>query len=121
MLLGVNDNVVITTQPVNVTTCEGDAAIFNVTVTGTGPITYQWRRNGVNLSDAGDISGSLTSTLTIANTEAADMGSFDVIIAGLCSTVTSSAVTLAVSEKPEIITQPVSVTVCAGEECRLHC
>jgi PKD repeat protein len=115
VLLGVDDNVFITTQPVNVTTCEGDPAIFNVTVTGTGPITYQWRKGGVNLSDAGDISGSLTSALTIANTEAADMGTFDVIITGLCSSVTSSAVTLSVSEKPEIITQPVPVTVCAGE------
>ena len=43
------------------------------------------------------------------------MGSFDVIIAGFCSTVTSSAVTLTVSELPEIITQPAAATVCAGE------
>ena len=115
VLLGVDDNVVITTQPVNVTDCEGETAIFSVTVTGTGPITYQWRKGGVNLTDGGDISGSQTSTLSIANIEAADMGSFDVIITGLCSNVTSSAVTLTVSEKPEIITQPVPATVCAGE------
>lgn len=40
---------VITNQPANQFVVWGSNATFNVTVTGTGPFTYQWRLNGTNL------------------------------------------------------------------------
>ncbi len=86
-----NDNAVITGQPANVAQCEGLAATFSVTASGTG-LSYQWRKDGVNLSDGGDVSGALTSVLTINNLEKADEGSYEVVVSGLCSTITSSAV-----------------------------
>jgi sugar lactone lactonase YvrE len=40
---------VITSQPTNQIVILGGNATFNVTVSGTGPFTYQWRVNGTNL------------------------------------------------------------------------
>ena len=37
----------IISQPVSVTVTAGQTATFNVTATGTGPLTYQWYVNGV--------------------------------------------------------------------------
>ncbi len=40
---------VVTTQPNDAVVMEGDTAVFTVTVSGSGPFTYQWRFNGTNL------------------------------------------------------------------------
>ena len=40
---------VITTQSASQTVPSGGNALFSVTVSGTGPFTYQWRFNGTNL------------------------------------------------------------------------
>ena len=63
----------------------------------------------VNLSDGGNISGVTTSTLTINNVATADEGSYDVVITGLCSNVTSAAALLAVDDNVVITAQPVAV------------
>ena len=107
--LSVDDNAVITVQPVNVTRCEGTTATFSVTAGGTG-LSYQWRKGGINLSDGGNISGVTTSTLTINNVATADEGSYDVVITGLCSNVTSAAALLAVDDNVVITAQPVALT-----------
>jgi alpha-tubulin suppressor-like RCC1 family protein/sugar lactone lactonase YvrE len=41
---------VITSQPTNQTVLQGSNATFSVTVSGTGPFTYQWQLNGTNLA-----------------------------------------------------------------------
>ena len=112
--LSVNDNIVITGQPVNVTQCEGTSAVFTVVHTGTGPVTYQWRKGGVALANGGNISGVATATLTVSNIATADEGSYDVIVTGLCSTVTSAAALLGVDDNVVISVQPVNVTQCEG-------
>ena len=59
----------ISTQPVSpAPTCPaGGASVFTVQVNGTGPFTFQWQENFVNLSDQGSYSGSQTASLTITN------------------------------------------------------
>src|ERR1700675_2565776 len=42
----------ITTQPVNTTVTVGQTANFTVTATGTTPLFYQWKKNGVNITGA---------------------------------------------------------------------
>lgn len=42
----------ITMQPVDVTTYEGFTASFSVQASGTAPLSYQWRRNGVDIAGA---------------------------------------------------------------------
>ena len=77
-------------------------------------MSYQWRKGGINLSDGGNISGVTTATLTINNVATADEGSYDVVITGLCSNVTSAAAMLAVDDNVVITAQPIAVTQCEG-------
>jgi len=56
----------ITTQPSNQSACQGAAAGFVVSATGTGTLTYQWRRGLTNLTNGGAISGATTPNLTIS-------------------------------------------------------
>jgi hypothetical protein len=95
--LTVNTPPNISTQPTNQTVCDGTSASFSVAATGTG-IGFQWRKNGVNLSDGSNISGATTATLTINPASAADADSYDVVITGTCApSATSNAVTLIVN------------------------
>jgi len=43
----------IVTQPSNLTVSAGSPAAFSVTAIGSGPLSYNWRRNGVNIEWAG--------------------------------------------------------------------
>jgi lysophospholipase L1-like esterase len=56
----------ITGNPSNSAIYTGNNTTFSVTATGTA-LTYQWQKNGVNLSNAGVYSGVTTSTLTLTS------------------------------------------------------
>src|SRR5207248_2492632 len=90
--LTVNTATAINTQPQPQTVCVGKTATFNVTATGTGPLSYQWRKNGVN------IAGATSSSYTTPATTAADNGAlYTVVVTGACGTpVTSNNATLTV-------------------------
>ncbi len=103
----------ITQHPSDLGACPGDTAIFNVTATGSN-LTYQWQKDGENLSDGGDISGVTTSTLQIANAEPADNGDYRCVVTGDCGTVVSNAAMLSVSAVPTITQQPESQEECLG-------
>ena len=92
----VNEPAVITTQPVaSQTMCSGSTATFSVVATGTG-LTYQWRKNGVN------ITGATSSTLTLNNVITTDAGDYTVVVSGVspCTPVTSTISTLVVNPRP---------------------
>jgi hypothetical protein len=99
--LAVNAAPVITSQPADQEVCEGAPASFSATATGAD-LTFQWRRNGMPLSDGGEISGANTATLTIGKVAAEDDGIYDVVVGGTCS--------------PPAISGPVNLTVkgCSG-------
>ncbi|MCA1634041.1 MAG: immunoglobulin domain-containing protein [Acidobacteria bacterium] len=82
--LDVNTAPVITSQPANQEVPEGSSASFSVTATGTD-LTFQWRRNGMPLSDGGKISGANNATLTIDSVATEDAGTYDVVVGGTCS------------------------------------
>jgi hypothetical protein len=64
---------VITDQPDDVAICAAGTATFNVTATG-GTLAYKWKKNGVELTDGTDVSGSATASLTLSNVPATDDG-----------------------------------------------
>lgn len=87
----------VTSQPTNLSVNAGAAAVFSVTVNSHGAPTYQWRRNGVPLTNGGRISGATGSTLTLNPTQPADAGFFDVVVSDACGDQISAAATLAVA------------------------
>ena len=74
----------------------GETATLRVTASGSGPLQYQWRRDGVLLSNGNTIAGAGTPVLTIAPIAFADAGEYDVVVTDSCSSVTSSPVPLTV-------------------------
>ncbi len=70
-----------------------------LTVQAPGAQTYQWRRNGTA------IVGETSSTLTLSNADASTAGSYDVICASTCNTVTSEAAAVTVNGPDIIVSQ----------------
>ena len=56
---------VITTQPTNQTVAVGGSATFNVTATGSLPLSYQWNFNGTNIVGATNTSLPLTNVQSV--------------------------------------------------------
>src|SRR5947208_673185 len=103
----------ITAQPADQTVTAGQAATFSVTATGTAPLTYQWQKNGAN------ITGASSSSYTTPVTMTSESGStFDVVVSNTAGTATSNAATLTVNAAavaPSITTQPASQVVTVGQ------
>ncbi|MBX3385825.1 MAG: hypothetical protein KF768_04585 [Phycisphaeraceae bacterium] len=72
----------------------GDTAMFSVQGFATG---FQWRRNGMNLSDGGSIIGANTTNLTMTNVTAANAGNYDCVLTSPCGTVNTVSVALTVA------------------------
>jgi Concanavalin A-like lectin/glucanases superfamily/Immunoglobulin I-set domain/Immunoglobulin domain len=67
----------------------GRTARFNVTASGTEPLTYRWRKDGSPLSDGGNISGATSTNLVLASISTVDIGDYDVVITNIANSVTS--------------------------------
>ncbi len=80
----------ITVQPVQQLVNAGGAVTFSLTVTGTGPFTYQWRRNGEAIPAA------TAAELTLASVQPANAGAYSVVVTNASGSVTSRDVTLSV-------------------------
>jgi acetyl esterase/lipase len=82
---------VITTQPVDKTVTAGKTATFSVVASGTGTLTYQWMKNGAN------ITGATKRSYTTPPTTPADNGSlFSVLVNNSYGSVTSNNAKLTV-------------------------
>ncbi len=105
--LTVNDPPVIVQQPVDVVSDVGGVAVFQVIATSDSPLTYQWKKNGVNLSDSGGptpiIVGSTTPTLQLINITLAEEDVYTV-------DVTNSVTTLESDEARLYVGDPITVT-----------
>jgi autotransporter-associated beta strand protein len=85
---------VITQQPQPDSAYSGYFAHFSVGLEITNSPTYQWRKDGVALSNGGAFSGVDTAVLKISNVSAAELGDFDVIVSNVSGSVTSSPAAL---------------------------
>jgi hypothetical protein len=75
----------------------GQTATFGVMATGTGPMSYQWYKNGVA------ISGATGNTYTTPATATGDNGAvFTVVVSSAAGTVTSGPATLTVQTPPPL-------------------
>jgi beta-galactosidase len=99
----------ITTQPQNLTISVGQSATLSVVATGTS-LTYQWRKDGTNLSNGANLSGATGSTLTLTNCQTTASGAYSVVIANAGGSVTSAAASLTVSTGPTGADAPAAPT-----------
>ena len=95
----------ITSQPASRASQAGSTATFSVTVQGMPLLSYQWLKNGSNMTDGGNISGSTTATLTLTNVQNADGAPYSVVVSNsIAGCRTSSPALLTVID---IAAQPV--------------
>ncbi len=104
----------ISGQPTNKTVNQNQGVIFSVTATGSAPLTYFWHR-GATLLAAGT-----NATYAIASAQAADAGSYSVIVSNAAGTATSSNATLAVNLLPAITAQPANQNVNEGQSATFN-
>ena len=107
-LLTVNSITSISTQPAASTLCAGNTANFSVTASGTGALSYQWKRDGNNV-------GTNSSSLAVSNSQAENAGTYTVDVTGTCGTITSNNALLTVNPLTTISTHPVATSGCEGQ------
>jgi beta-galactosidase len=91
----------VSTQPASQTVTIGTTATFTVSAAGTGPFTYQWKKNGAA------ISGATSASYNTPSTSAPDSGAaFSVVIANAGGSVTSANAILTVNSSPAYSVYP---------------
>ena len=97
----------ITTQPQDVEVKENETATFNVKVTGTEPLSYQWQQSTDNGSNWTEITGETNTTYTTGKTTMDMNGTqYRCVVKNSIDEVTSDAATLTVTALPEPEPEP---------------
>ncbi len=102
----------VTAQPTSTIVCagSGNSTTFSVTVSSTGTTTYQWKKNGTN------ISGATSSSYTINNITASDAGEYKVEITNSSGSVLSDPAYL----NTYISVQPENKSTCINTSISLN-
>jgi glucose/arabinose dehydrogenase len=96
---------VITNQPQSISVPQGNQASFSVTATGTPPLSYQWRKNTVN------IPGATNATYTIPSVVPADAGNYSVVVSNTAGSVPSNDAVLIVTSPNQLPTATINTPV----------
>jgi hypothetical protein len=115
----VNAPPVITTNPTDYTVCATFPASFTASATGSN-LTYRWYKGiyptGTIVNNTANISGATTNTLSFAQAQPSDDGDYYLVVSGVtCTDAVSAPVHLTVNFQVNIISQPVSQTLCIGD------
>lgn len=96
----------ITTQPSSTSVTAGNYVMLSTVVAGSSPISYQWKKDGVN------ISGATYSTYTINSAATVDAGNYTVLVTNAVGSVTSSVAVVIVipAVMPSFSRQPTTAT-----------
>ncbi len=95
----------IATQPSNQTVTTGQTATFTVVASGTGTLSYQWKRGSVPV-------GGNNATLTLSNAQSVDAGAYTVTVSNSAGGVISNSATLTVNSATA--TPPTVATAAGG-------
>ncbi len=106
----------IVSQPVEQTVAAGSTVTFSVGATGSEPLTYRWRRNGVFLGPATE-----STTLTLRNAQPEQAGIYRVVVTNAYGEVMSQAAKLTITEPklPAITKFQTEITVGLGQKLEL--
>ena len=106
--LNVSDPPQITSHPRSLTVNPGASASFAVEANGTSPLSFQWKKNG------GNVSGATLSQYAIASAMNSYEGAYACYVWNVAGSATSNAATLTVNDPPQITAHPQSLTVNPG-------
>ena len=87
----------ITIQPASTVLFTNRNAHFTVAAIGAPTLGYTWQRNGVNLTNTGNISGATTTSLTVSNVTATDVANYTVVVTNASGSTTSLVATLSLA------------------------
>ncbi len=96
----------VANQPASSAVFNGSKASFNVTASGTPPLTYQWQLNGTNvdlLPDAANFTGATSNILSISSVSTADVGLYHVIVTSTLGYGTTTSSNAALSIVPKVL------------------
>lgn len=96
------------TEPANITAVASNNFTWTVYTGGTGPVTYQWKKNG------SDIPGATNSALTLTPALPGDAGDYSLAITNALGGRVSTNGTLAIEFAPYITQHPQSVSGTIG-------
>ncbi len=96
----------IFTQPSSRTNVVGSTASFSVVVSGTAPLTFVWEKDNGGTWQA--VEGGSAATLSLANVQFANAGTYRVRISNAQGEATSEPVTLTVQEDPANVVTPIA-------------
>lgn len=97
-----------TTPPSSRAINPGASTTFSVVVAGTKPITYQWRKNGIN------ITGATAASYTRSKITELDQDTYDVVATNVAGSLDSPDATLTVNDPVVITVPPVTQSANAG-------
>ena len=100
---------VVRSTATNQTVLAGTAVSFAVTADGATPLSYQWRRAGLALSNA------TNASLSLPTVSAGDAGSYSVAVSNRYGGLLWTAGTLTVLTPPTITVPPASQSVVLGQ------
>jgi hypothetical protein len=82
----------IQTQPGDQSVAQGSGASFTIAATGSAPLTYQWKFNGV------DLPGSTGTTLTLTNVQPSQDGRYTCVVTNTAGSLLSATARLYVQQ-----------------------
>ncbi len=103
----------IAEQPAGQALDAGATATFAVKAAGGPPLSYQWRKDGVSLTNSSRTTGANTAMLSVSSLVHSDAGGYSVKITNSYGSITSRVALLTVKD-PVIITQPLTQVLPAG-------
>lgn len=104
----------ITTQPFSLVKCLGSVTSLSITATGAAPLSYQWKKSGINV-------GANSSTLDFPSLQPTDDGDYVCEVTNGTGTATSNtALVRVVPSAPSITSQPTGQMICEGENAVMN-
>jgi outer membrane protein assembly factor BamB len=90
MFAAVNCQLAFTQQPSSRSFYVHHPIVLSTGASSSGPLFYQWRKDGIPLVNGGRIAGANSTTLAINPATLGDTGVYDVLVANGCRSVSSS-------------------------------
>ena len=115
----INRPIEVLKQPESKVVTKGSTVSFEVSANANYVISYQWKKNGIDVQNSMRISGAQSPNLVIREIELSDVASYTCIAKGPgnCGTVITEAVTLDVLSVG-IVSSPQDITACEGSNAQ---